>query len=56
MIKLTEEEKKSIVMIHEMLCKEHQTPNSRIYAWELFDYYVNLDAFTSAVNKIEEGI
>ena len=56
MIKLTEEEKKAIVMIHEMLCKEHQTPNSRIYAWELFDDYVNLDAFTSAVKKIKEGI
>lgn len=56
MIKLTKEEKKAIVMLHEVLRKEHQTPKSHIYAWELFDDHVNLDAFTSAVNKIKEGI
>ena len=56
MIKLTEEEKKSIVMIRELLSKEMQTPKSKIYAWELFDDYVNLDDFTSAAKKIKEGI
>lgn len=56
MINLTEQEKKAIVMLHEMLGKEYETPESRIYAWELFDEHVNLDAFTSAVNKIQDGI
>lgn len=56
MIKLTEEEKKAIVMLYEMLGDEFQTPETHIYGWELFDEHVNLDAFTSAVEKIQEGI
>lgn len=52
MINLTEEEKRFIIALHEMLGDEYQTPESHIYAWELFDEYVNLDAFTSAVNKM----
>ena len=56
MIYLTKEELKSIIMIRELLSKEMQTPKSNIYAWELFDDYVNLDDFTSAAKKIKEGI
>ena len=43
-------------MIRELLSKEMKTPKTKIYAWELFDDYVNLDDFTSAVQKIKEGI
>lgn len=56
MIYLTKEELNAIIMIRELLSKEMQTPKSKIYAWELFDNYVNLDDFTSAVQKIKEGI
>lgn len=56
MINLTEEECKAIIGLHELLGDEVQTPESQVYAWELFDEYVNLDAFTSAVEKIKEGI
>lgn len=56
MIYLTKEELKAIIVIRELLSKEMQTPKKKIYAWELFDDHVNLDDFTSAVNKIKEGI
>lgn len=56
MINLTEEERKSIIRLHELLGDEVQTPEQQVYAWELFDEYVNLDAFTSAVEKIKEDV
>lgn len=56
MINLTEEERKAIIGLHELLGSEVQTPESQAYAWEFFDEYVNLDAFTSAVEKIRECI
>lgn len=56
MIKLTEEERKAIITLHELLGNEVKTPESQVYAWELFDEYVNLNAFTSAVGKVMEGI
>lgn len=56
MIYLTKEELKAIIIIREMLSKEMQTPKPKIYAWELFDDYVNLDDFTSAAKKIKEAI
>lgn len=56
MINLTEEERKAIIRLHALLGDEVQTPEPQVYVWELFDGYVNLDAFTSAVEKIKEDV